>query len=107
MNTNKTTDRWKRSRSTKLISAMAISVALATVGYGIVEVAAQFAQAPTEVAASVVPQGTMMNSEPQPAVLDPLRPTSGLHRVVTSDERIENPRECVREKGITDACTFN
>jgi len=85
---------------------MAISVALATVGYGIVEVPAQFAQAPTE-AASVVTQRTMMNSERQPAVLDLPLPTSGMHQAVTSDERIESPRECVREEGITDACTFN
>jgi hypothetical protein len=86
---------------------MVVSVALATVGYGIVEVAAQFAQAPAEVVASVVPQRTMMNSEPQPAALELLQPTNGLHQVVPSDERIESPRECVREKGITDACTFN
>ena len=107
MNTDKTTGRCKRSRSTKLISAMTISVALATVGYGIVEGAAQFAQAPTAGAASVVPQRTMMNSELQPAAPELLPSTSGLHRVVASDERIESPRECVRERGITDACTFN
>jgi hypothetical protein len=106
MNNDKTTGRCMRSRSTKLISATAISVALATVGYGIVEVAAQFAQAPAEVA-SVVTQRTMVKSEPQPAALGLPPPTSGMHRVITSDERIESPRECVREEGITDACTFN
>jgi hypothetical protein len=106
MNNDNTTGRCKRSRFPKLVSAIAVSLALATAGYGIVEVAAQFAQAPTE-GAAVLPQIRMMNSERQPAPPDLLSPTSGLDRVATSDERIESPRECVREKAITDACIFN
>jgi hypothetical protein len=91
-------------------------VALAAAGYGIVEVAAHFAQTPAEAPAATAPQRQLAtqsatqlaSAELRPAATDVLSPaTSELQRVAASGDRIESPRECALEEGITEACSFN
>jgi hypothetical protein len=107
MKSEQTVNRFKRSRSTGLVSAVAICVMLASVAYGIVDGAAHFVKAPPPVPASVTHPGPIANSEPQPAAWIALSATSEFPRIVTSGDSIEGPRECVLDKGITDACAFN
>jgi hypothetical protein len=107
MKSDQKVSRFKKQRSTRLVSAVAICAALASVGYGIVDGAANFLQAPSPAPASVAPQGPITNSEPQPAAWNALSATSEFPRVNTSGDQIESPRECALDKGITDACAFN
>ena len=107
MKSDQTASRFTNQRSTRLVSTVAICVALASVGYGIVDGAANFVQAPSPAPASVALQGAITNSEPQPGAWIVLSATSEFPRVVTSGDRIESPRECALDKGITDACAFN
>jgi hypothetical protein len=107
MKSDQTASRFRKSRSIWLLSAAAICVALASVGYGIVDGAAHFVQAPAPVPASVTHQGPITNSEPQPAAWIALSATGESPRIVTSGDSIESPRECALDKGITEACAFN
>jgi hypothetical protein len=107
MKSDQTVSRFKKQRSTRLVSAVVICVALASAGYGVVEGGPNFVQAPSPAPASVAPQGPITNSEPQPAAWIALSVTSEFPRVVTSGDSIESPRECALDKGITDACAFN
>ena len=107
MKYDQTASRFTNQRSTRLVSTVAICVALASVGYGIVDGAANFVQARSPAPASAAPQGPIANAEPPPAAWIAVSATSEFPRVVTSGDRIESPRECALDKGITDACAFN
>jgi hypothetical protein len=87
---------------------VAVSIALLVIGYGMVKTP-ELSMLQSREANAAVPAGPMPNSLAQPDSPVPA-PASREQRAAAAGDagdRSEAPRECVPERGVTEACTYN